>query len=179
MSGEDIGDQLQESAEDSRQLLVVNHPHQGAYRVLAAVIGVLFVAFGLAALLLAGDVPFAGRFGHGLLGLVVNRSTGILWVGLGLLVVLGAVLPANTGAYTLTGSSAVILLVGLAFLSVSRTDANVVAYSVVDICVTWVAAMVVLWCAMHTFVLDQDHKLYRGRADRAVARPPEEARQRP
>jgi hypothetical protein len=172
-SEEDIGEHLQTSAEESRQRLVLNDPGRPAYHVLAAVVGVLFAVFGLAALVVAGDVPFAGRVGHGLVGLVVNRSTGILWVGLGLLTVLGAVGRGNMGAYLLTGSAALIVLVGLIFLSVYRTDANVVAYSVVDICVTWVAGMVVLWCGMHTFVLDEDSRL-RGR--RSVASTPGEGR---
>lgn len=161
---------LQESSDDSRQLLVVNHPRRPAYRMLAGLIGGLFVLFGVIALFVAGDVPAAGRFGHGLVGLVVNRSTGIVWIVFGLVVLLGAVLADNTGAYTLTASSLLILVVGLFFLGVSRTPANLVAYSVMDVCVTWVAGMVVGWCAMQTFVLDEDHKPVKRKAK---SRPPE------
>lgn len=174
MSGEGVGS-LQDSAGESRQLLVVDHPGRPAYRRLAVVIGLLFVGFGVAALVIAGDVPFAGKAGHGLLGLVANRATGVLWLLLGLLVVLGAALPDNAGAYTLTGAAGLIVLVGLIFLAVSRTDANVVAYSVMDVCVTWVAGMAVLWCGMHTFVLGADF-MPLGRRDvarSAAGAPPE------
>lgn len=161
--------QTKASSEDSRQVLPADHPHQTSFRVTAVVIGLVFAAFGVIALLVSGDVPSSGPVGHEILGLHVNRTTGIFWIAFGALTILGAVITSNLGAYLLCLVSLAIMLVGLVFLSFYRTSANVVAYSVIDVAATWVLSLGVIWCGLHLFTLNDDTYLPRLR-DRMVRR---------
>jgi hypothetical protein len=149
--------QVRASSEEAHQYLEVNHPARGAYRVAALACAGLYALVGVVALVVSTDVPASGEFGHGWWGLTLNRAGGVLLLALAVLVVLGALLPGNRGAGALTGLGVLILLVGLAFLALSRTSANVVAFSIVDICALWVVGVGVLWCGMHTWVAGSGH----------------------
>jgi hypothetical protein len=162
--------QVRASSEESHQYLEVNQSARGAYRVTALVCAAVYAAVGVVALVLATDVPFSGESGHGWWGLILNRAGGVLLIALAVLVAVSALLPGNTGAGMLTGAGVVVMLVGLFFLAVYRTSANVVAFTVIDVIALWVVGVAVFWCGMNSFVagdhrgrtvLGDDHREYR------------------
>ncbi|HSV64880.1 MAG TPA: hypothetical protein VLJ59_03090 [Mycobacteriales bacterium] len=156
--------QLRTSSDETRQHVAVNDPARGAYRRAAVVFALLLASTGLVALVVSMDVPVTGRFGHGLAGLTVNRATGVLLVVLAGLTAASAILPGNRGAVALTGAGMLMLLTGLFFLTFSRTDANIVAFSVVDVSALWVVAMGVLWCGLHLWeAADDEPRTLAGR----------------
>jgi hypothetical protein len=139
------------SSQEAHQYLDVNDPARRAYRAAALVIGLLLAALGVVALVVAGDVPFAGHAGHGWLGLTLNRAGGVFLLALAVIVIVGAVAPGNLGAAVLTGAGVLMLILGLAVLTLNRTSLNVLAFSTVDVCVLWLFALAVLWCGMHSW----------------------------
>lgn len=156
MAGGEVVKQVRASSPEAHQYVEVNQPGRYGYRVAAGLVGLVYAAFGVIALAVAGDVPFAGEQGHALLGLSLNRGTGVLLLAAALLVLAAAATPGNRGATTLTAGAVLLLAVGLFFLAVFRTGANIVAFSIVDVVAFWVLAMIVLWCGMHTFEADDE-----------------------
>jgi hypothetical protein len=151
--------QVRASSEEAHQYLGSDGRTRGHYRGAAVVVGLLLLAAGVIAFAVSGDVPWSGGPGHGLAGFSLNRAGGVLLVVLGVLVLVGALAPGNPGAAALTGTGVLMLLVGLLNLAVFRTGANVVAFSVVDVCGLWVLAMATLWCGMHTWDLEEHRTL--------------------
>ena len=151
--------QVRASSVESHQYLEGSHPARNRYRAAALLVGLLLAALGVVALVIAGDAPFAGRSGHGFLGLILNQAGGVLLLAIAVAVVLAAAVGGNIGAAALTGVGIVILLLGLVILALSRTGANVVAFSVIDVCVLWVAGLGVPWCGMHTWDLEEHRTL--------------------
>jgi membrane-bound ClpP family serine protease len=151
--------QVRASSEEAHQYLQTDHDAHGRYRIAAMLVALVLAATGVVALVTAGDVPFSGPAGHGFLGLSLNRAGGVLLLALAAAVLAAALMRGSLGAGALTGVGILILLVGLLVLAVNRTPANVVAFSVIDVCALWLAAMVVLWCGMHTFEADEHRTL--------------------
>jgi hypothetical protein len=153
--GGDMGGELvrhvRASSQEAHQYLDVNNPARRGYRTAALLAGLLLAAVGVVALVVADDVPFSGHTGHGWLGLILNRAGGVLLLALAAVVVFGAVAPGNLGAAMLTGAGALMLVLGLAVLAVNRTSVNVVAFSIVDVCMLFLVALGVLWCGMHSW----------------------------
>lgn len=153
-------DQVRASSPEAHQYVEVNQPGRGGYRVVAAVVALVYATFGVVALVVAGDVPASGRAGHLLIGLSLNRATGILLLAAALVVLAGVAAPGNAGGFALTGGGVLLLLAGLFFLAVFRTGANLVAWTIVDVCAFWVLAMIVFWCGMHLF--EAEDGVHRG-----------------
>ena len=154
--------QVRASSEEAHQYLDVNHPARGRYRVAALVVGLVLAANGAVALVLATDVPFSGPTGQGFLGLTLNRAGGILLLAVAAVVLAGALLPGNRGAVAMTATGVLVLLLGLLVLALHRTAANVVAFSVVDVCALWVAGLAVLWCGMFAWEAEGGHRTLFG-----------------
>jgi hypothetical protein len=151
--------QVRASSEEAHQYLPTDHPARGGYRVAARLAALLLAVVGVVALVTAGDVPFAGRAGHGFLGLSLNRAGGVLLLVLAVVVLAAASMRGNAGAGVLTGVGVLILLLGLLVLAVNRTGANVFAFSVIDVCALWIPGLVVLWGGMHSFQAEQHRTL--------------------
>jgi hypothetical protein len=156
MAGGEFVDQVRASSPEAHQYVEVNQPGRGGYRIAAVVVAGVYAVFGVIALLATDDVPFTGEAGHSLFGLSLNGGTGILLLASAVVVLIGAAAPGNAGAVLLTGGGLLLLLVGLFFLAVFRTSANVVAWTVIDVSAYWTLAMVVFWCGMHLFEADED-----------------------
>jgi hypothetical protein len=149
--GESFVDQVRASSPEAHQYVEVNRPGRRGYRVVAALVGIAYAAFGVLALVVTDDVAFSGERGHPFIGLTLNGATGILLLAAAVLVLAAALAPGNLGAVAMTGGAVLLLLVGLFFLAVFRTDVNVVAFTIIDVGAFWALAMIVFWCGMHAF----------------------------
>jgi len=178
MAGDEQIQQYRASSQEAHQYLPVNHGARGGYRVAALVLGVLLAALGLVALVAATGVPFAGREVRGWHQFTYNRATGVLLLAVAAVVLGSTLAPARRRGPALTVAGAVMLVLGLLVLAVNRTAANLVGFSVLDVCAFWLLALAVLWSGMHMWEapeLDEPagRNLLGGRPDEHY-RPPSE-----
>jgi hypothetical protein len=115
--------------------LPVNHPLHRAYRIAAAIAGLLLLAFGIVGLIVSGDVlnaPASTPF-----------SAVCLVAGL---VLLGAVvIDGNAGAEINAYGGALLILLGLiCLLTMHSESANFLDVSMADVVILFVAGMVAL-----------------------------------
>ncbi|MFG2037483.1 DUF4383 domain-containing protein [Dactylosporangium sp. NPDC048998] len=122
----------------------INHHLRPLYRLLAGVTGLYMLVFGVVGFVqTSGASLFTRHETEWVLGLRTNPAFALLSLVAGV-VVLGANLIGRNVAHQINQLAAVILtIVGMASLAVMQTEANVFAFSMVNVIVTFVLAGVV------------------------------------
>ncbi|MDG4791820.1 DUF4383 domain-containing protein [Micromonospora sp. WMMD1102] len=122
----------------------VNHPARPVYRVLAGLIGLYIVVFGVFGIVeTAGDDLFS-RGSHWVLGLRTNLAFALASVVFGLVVLFGAAHRGNLGHLLNLTIGVVFLVVGIAMLTVLQTDANFLNFSMSTVIVSMLFGLVLL-----------------------------------
>jgi hypothetical protein len=108
----------------------VNHPARPIYRAIGGLVGVYLVIFGVVGIIETRGAGFLSQDDMSAFGQGTNLAYSVLSVliGLGVLgaAVVGGNLAAETNKYTGYG----LQVIGLLFLAISRTEANVLNFSV-------------------------------------------------
>lgn len=127
----------------------VNHPLRPVYRALGALAGLYLVIFGvLGAIQTAGNGLFTAT-GERVLGQDTNLGGSILAVLTGLAALVGIGLGRNIDVAVNTYLGWGLLVVGLAMLTLNRTDLNVLGYSVATVIVTWIVGLVLITAGLY------------------------------
>jgi hypothetical protein len=125
--------------------LPLNHHLRPLYRLLAGLSGLYLVGFGVVGFVESAGLDFFARVGlPTVLGQRVNPAQAGIDVVVGAIVVIACVLGRNIDHYVNFWVGHFLLVVGLAFLAVLRTDANVLGYDMTNVIVTFTVALLVL-----------------------------------
>jgi len=123
----------------------INHPLRPVYRALTGLAGLYLLLFGLAGSVAArGLAAFERHDLPTVLGMPANPAFALLSIGAGAVILGGALIGRNLDFYiNLVGGTAV-LVVALAMLTVMRTDANILGFSMTSCIVWFIVGMVML-----------------------------------
>ncbi|GAA3770443.1 hypothetical protein GCM10022225_66740 [Plantactinospora mayteni] len=135
----------------------INHPARPVYRVLAGLIGLYIVVFGVFGLVETSGDDFFSRGSHWVLGLRTNLAFALVSVIFGLVVLFGAVHRGNLGHLLNLTAGVVFLVVGLAMLTVLQTDANILNFSVSTVIVSMLFGLVLLATGLYDKVGPPEH----------------------
>ncbi|MFD0972014.1 DUF4383 domain-containing protein [Plantactinospora endophytica] len=135
----------------------INHPARPVYRVLAGLIGLYIVVFGVFGLVETAGDDFFSRGSHWVLGLRTNMAFALVSVIFGLVVLFGAVHRGNLGHLMNLTAGVVFLVVGLAMLTVLQTEANILNFSVSTVIVSMLFGLVLLATGLYDKVGPPEH----------------------
>ncbi|MDR7280664.1 DUF4383 domain-containing protein [Catenuloplanes atrovinosus] len=128
----------------------VNHPLRPIYRIVGGLSGLYMIVFGvLGAIQTGGEAPLGIGVGEVLLQ-GTNLANSLLSIAIGALVVLGTVIGRNadTLAYTYLGWA--MLVIGMLFLAITRTDANVLNHTVNTTIVWFVVGTLLITAGLYS-----------------------------
>ncbi|GAA0738987.1 DUF4383 domain-containing protein [Dactylosporangium roseum] len=122
----------------------INHHLRPVYRLLAGVAGLYMLVFGVVGFVQTSGAPFFTRDeAEWVLGLRTNPAFALLSIVAGV-VVLGANLVGRNIAHFINQLAGIVLLiVGMASLAVMQTEANVFAFSMANVIVTFILGSIV------------------------------------
>jgi hypothetical protein len=119
----------------------INHPLRPLYRALSGLAGLYVLVFGILGYLRTNDLDFFTPHGEWALGLRTNPAFSVLSIIGGAAVLLAALVGRNLFVLINLVAGAVFLLAGMAMLTLLRTDANVLAFSMVNCIVSFIFGM--------------------------------------
>lgn len=116
----------------------INHPLRPLYRLLAGLAGLYMLVFGVVGFVQTSGAPFFTRDqAEWVLGLRTNPAFSLLSIVSGI-VVLGANIIGRRVAHWINQLAGIVLVVvGMASLAVMQTEANIFAFSMVNVIVTF------------------------------------------
>jgi hypothetical protein len=122
----------------------VNHHLRPLYRVLAGLAGVYMLVFGIVGLSQTSGRPlFTQDEAEWALGLRTNPAFAILSIAAGAVVILANIVGRNIAHHVNQLAAFVFVIVGMVSLLLLQTDANFFAFSMTNVVVTFILALVV------------------------------------
>jgi hypothetical protein len=119
----------------------INHPLRPLYRVLSAVAGLYMLVFGVVGFVQTSGAPFFTRDeAEWVLGLRTNPAFAVLSIVAGAVVLGANVVGRNLAHHVNQLAGIVLTIVGMASLALMQTEANVLAFSMVNVIVTFILA---------------------------------------
>ena len=135
----------------------VNHPLRPLYRVLAALIGLYVLVFGVWGFVRTQGNDFVGHQNlPTVLGLKVNPAFAVLSVVAGVLLLAGTVIGRNLDHYLKLTAAVLFMVVATAMLLLLRTEANVLGFTVTTVVVSYVFGMTCLAAGLYGKVGTED-----------------------
>ena len=130
----------------------VNHPLRPLYRVLAVLAGAYLIVFGVVGLIVTPGDGLFGRPDERVLGQGANLFWSIVALILGAVVVLVTVVGRNLDTEVNKFIGWGLLVIGTYELAVSRTDANVLKFTVATVIATYVVGLILIMASQYTKV---------------------------
>ncbi|NJC81107.1 DUF4383 domain-containing protein [Planosporangium mesophilum] len=127
----------------------INHPLRPVYRALSGLIGLYVLIFGIIGFIQTSGLDFFARHGEWVLGLRTNPAFSILSIITGLAVLAGAVVGRNLFVLINLAAGGVFLIAGMAMMTLLRTDANILAFSMVNCIMSFIFGMVFLAAGLY------------------------------
>lgn len=128
----------------------INHHLQPLYRVLAALIGLYVLIFGIVGVGQTGGLDLFAQDGlPSVLGLHANRAFAIVSILAGVLLVAGAVLGGALDQWVNLVFAAVFLLAGFFMMVLMETDLNFLGFSIATCIVSFVIGMLLFTAALY------------------------------
>lgn len=128
----------------------INHPLQPLYRLLAGLVGVYVLAFGIWGFIRTAGRPFFAQNDLPyVLGLHANRAFAILSIVVGVILVVGAVLGGNLHQTMSLFGSVVFLVAGLVMLVLERTEFNFLGFTPATSVVSFIIGIVLLLSGLY------------------------------
>jgi len=122
----------------------VNHHLRPLYRSLAGLAGVYMLVFGIVGFSETSGLPlFTQDEARWALGLRTNPAFAILSIVAGAVVVVANIIGRNLAHHVNQAAAVVFIVVGMVMLLLLRTSANFFAFSMVNVVVTFILALVV------------------------------------
>jgi hypothetical protein len=122
----------------------VNHHLRPLYRALAGLAGIYMLVFGIVGLSQTSGRPlFTQDEAQWALGLRTNSAFAILSIVAGAVVVLANIVGRNLGHHVNQLAAVIFVVVGMASLLLLQTDANFFGFSMSNVIVTFILALVV------------------------------------
>jgi hypothetical protein len=133
----------------------VNHPLRPLYRALAALSGVYLIVFGVVGLIVTPGNGLFGQPDDRVLGQGSSLFWAIVSLVLGAIVLLVTVIGRNLDTEVTKYLAWGLMVIGSYELAVSRTDANILKFTIATVVVTYVVALILLLASLYTKVAPQ------------------------
>ena len=128
----------------------INHPLQPLYRAIAGLIGVYLVVFGITGVIKTRELPLFAQDGlPWVLGLRANLAFAILSVGMGLILLGGALIGRNVDKWTNMIAAFVFLVAGMAMMVLMQTDLNFLGFTMATCIVSFLIGLVLFAAALY------------------------------
>ncbi|GAA1805763.1 DUF4383 domain-containing protein [Planosporangium flavigriseum] len=127
----------------------INHPLRPLYRALSGLVGLYILIFGLIGFFRSSDFDFFGSHGAWVLGMRTNPAFAVLSVVAGAALLAGAVIGRNLFVLVNLAAGVVFLLAGITMLTLLRTEANFLAFSMVNVNVSFIFGMLFLAAGLY------------------------------
>ena len=134
----------------------INHPLRNVYRVLSGLIGVYVLVFGIYGFIQTSDLPFFGTQGEWVLFLRTNPAFAVLSIICGLALVGAALIGRNVFVYANVIAGVVFLASGLLMMTLLQTQANILAFSMVNCIYSFAFGMIFLAAGLYGKVGTQE-----------------------
>jgi hypothetical protein len=128
----------------------VDHPLRGLYRAAATITGFALLVIGVIGLVkTAGSVDFFATHGERVIGLTMNPAFAVLNILAGAVIAGAGILGRNWDATVNLLGGILFLLAGGVMLCVLRTDLNVLAFSITNVCVSFVIGTLLMSAGLY------------------------------
>jgi hypothetical protein len=127
----------------------VNHPLRPLYRFLAGVAGLYVLIFGIVGLTQTSGTGFFGREDTSALGLRTNVAFSVLSIVVGAVVFVGAIYGHNLDHFINLIGGLVFLVAGLAMLTLLRTSANFLNFTVTTCVASYIIGTVLFAAGLY------------------------------
>ncbi|WP_229399862.1 DUF4383 domain-containing protein [Micromonospora okii] len=135
----------------------VNHPARALYRVLAGVIGLYILLFGVWGVFETWGEGLFARGSHWVLGLRTNLAFSLVSVVFGIVLMVGASRRTNLGHYMNLTAGVVFLVTGVLMMAFLQTDANFLNFSMSTVIVSLLFGLVLLATGLYDRVGTSEH----------------------
>lgn len=135
----------------------VNHPARPIYRVLAGLIGLYILVFGVWGVALTVGDPLFDRGGNWALGLRTNLAFSLASVVFGIVLIVGASRRGNLGHYMNLTAGVVFLVTSILMMSVLQTSANFLNFSMSTVIVSMLFGLILLGTGLYDKVGPEEH----------------------
>lgn len=130
----------------------VNHPLRPMYRVVGFLAGAYLIAFGIVGLIQTSGESFTGSTGVRVLGQGSNLLWSIVALAVGAIVVLAAAVGRNLDTTVDKYLGYGLLVAGTYELAFSRTDANVLGFTIATVIVTYIVGVALITASLYSKV---------------------------
>ncbi|SCL27096.1 protein of unknown function [Micromonospora nigra] len=135
----------------------INHPARPLYRVLAGLIGLYILVFGVWGVAQTLGDPLFDRGSNWVLGLRTNLAFSLASVLFGAVLIIGASRRGNLGHYMNLTAGVVFLVTSILMMSVLQTDANILNFSMSTVIISMVFGLVLLGTGLYDKVGPPEH----------------------
>ncbi|WP_346536627.1 DUF4383 domain-containing protein [Micromonospora sp. DPT] len=135
----------------------VNHPARPLYRVVAGLIGLYILVFGVWGVFETWGQPLFDRGPNWALGLRTNLAFSLVSVVFGIVLMIGASRRSNLGHYMNLTAGAVFMVTSLAMMSVLQTTANFLNFSMSTVIVSMLFGLLLLATGLYDKVGTDEH----------------------
>jgi hypothetical protein len=130
--------------------LPINHPLQPLYRVLAGLIGMYLIVFGIVGVIKTRDLPpFAQDGLPWVLGLRANLAFAVLSIVVGLILLGAAFIGGRAHQATNMFAAIVFVVAGMAMMVLMQTDLNLLGFTMATCIVSFVIGLVLFTAALY------------------------------
>ncbi|MEV4488990.1 DUF4383 domain-containing protein [Micromonospora coxensis] len=135
----------------------VNHPARPLYRVLAGLVGLYILVFGVWGVFQTWGDPLFDRSSNWALGLRTNLAFSLVSVVFGVVLIIGASRRGNLGHYMNLTAGVVFLVTSILMMSVLQTSANFLNFSMSTVIVSMLFGLLLLGTGLYDKVGTDEH----------------------
>ncbi|MFB9237228.1 DUF4383 domain-containing protein [Plantactinospora siamensis] len=135
----------------------VNHPARPLYRIVAGLVGLYILVFGVLGIVETWGSSLFSRESHWVLGLRVNLAFALVSVVFGVGLIIGASRRGNLGHYMNLTAGVVFMVTGLAMMTVLQTPANFLNFSMSTVIVSLLFGLIFLATGLYDKVGPHHH----------------------
>jgi hypothetical protein len=135
----------------------VNHPARPLYRVIAGLVGLYILVFGILGVRETWGEGLFSRNSHWVLGLRTNLAFSLISVVFGIGLLIGASRRGNLGHFMNLTAGLVFLVTGLAMMAVLQTSANFLNFSMSTVLVSLLFGLLFLATGLYDKVGPHEH----------------------
>ncbi|MEU5946958.1 DUF4383 domain-containing protein [Micromonospora sp. NPDC047465] len=135
----------------------VNHPARPIYRVLAGLVGLYILVFGIWGTIQTLGEPLFDRGDTWVLGLRTNLAFSLVSVIFGIVLIIGASRRGNLGHYMNLTAGVVFLVTSILMMAVLQTEANFLNFSMSTVIVSMFFGLLLLGTGLYDKVGTDEH----------------------
>lgn len=135
----------------------VNHPARPLYRIIAGLVGLYILVFGILGVRETWGEGLFARHSHWVLGLRTDLAFSLVSVVFGIGLLVGASRRSNLGHYMNLTAGVVFMVTGLVMMTVLQTNANILNFSMSTVLVSLLFGLIFLATGLYDKVGPHEH----------------------